>query len=215
MRSDRLRAHVAAVRGDAVDVRRSLIRADEDDARVIGAPGRRKRLHMRAHVRHHGRADGAIPAVRQILARTALRREREEMDVLRRRADRLGDAVAGDRRAVGRPRRIAVRAELVGDASHRAAADRRHPDVDDDVALAVLGAVRDERDLARVRREARLGVVPIAVGQSPRLAARDVDDPHVPATSIEQETLVGLVAHAVVDADAVFVGILCRADPSL
>src|SRR6266508_5076405 len=124
------------------------------------------------------------------------------MHVPRGGSQRLLDAVAGDARAVGRPRWIRVRPDLVRDAAGRAAVHRDDPDVRHGVALALGRPIRDEGDVRAVGRPGRLGVVPVAIGQSARLAVRDADGPEVLAPRGPEESFVRLVAHAVVRADA-------------
>jgi len=76
-------------------------------------------------------------------------------------------------------------------------------DVGDGVQVAAFGPVGDERDLAAIRRELRLAVVPIPVGHFARRRTIDPDDPHVLATAVAQPALVRAVARAVVDANAI------------
>ena len=129
------------------------------------------------------------------------------MHVLRGRAERLLDAVARDRHAIRRPRRVAELADLVRHAARRAVGRRRDVDVGHGVALAVRRPVRDERDLAAIGRPGRLQIVPVACGEPARLASGSVDEPHVLAALIGEEALVGLVAHALVDAWSIVVGL--------
>ena len=78
-------------------------------------------------------------------------------------------------------------------------------DVGDRVEVALLGAVRDERDLPAIGRELRLEIVPIAVGHPPRRRTVRADDPDVLAAVVEQAALIGSVPRAVVDPHAVVV----------
>src|SRR3979490_351371 len=109
MRTERLRAHLAAGQGNAVHVCGALIGADEDDARAVRAPARWQRLHLCAHVAHDDRADGAIPSGEQVgAAATAACGPEPEMDVLRCRPERLLDAETRDRLSARGPSRAAV-----------------------------------------------------------------------------------------------------------
>ena len=200
------RADVAAAGRAGVRVRGPLVRSKEEDPSIAG-PGRREGLDVRAHVADDRGPDGPIPALGQIAPGAAGPRKRPGVDVARARADGDVGAVGGQRGPVGGPRGIAVAALPVGDAARRAV-DGRHVDVRDRVHLPRLRAIRDERDLAAIRGELRLRVVPIAGRDLSRLVAIRTCDPHVFSPCVQEAGLVRPVVEAVVDTDAVVLGAL-------
>src|SRR3989441_3462063 len=120
MAAQRHRPDVTARRRAGIRVRGSLIRAEKEDAPVIG-PGWREGLCVRAHVADDRRSDGPIPPREEVPTATAGPWKRPEMRIPCGRSDRDLGPVASDGGTVGRPRRIAIAALAVGDPARLAA----------------------------------------------------------------------------------------------
>ncbi|OLC53871.1 MAG: hypothetical protein AUH85_13205 [Chloroflexi bacterium 13_1_40CM_4_68_4] len=175
------------------------VAGDEVDARSVACPRRLRQRHETAHVGEDHIAYGAVPGVDRV-RRAACRRSHPNMVVDRVGGSRVVVSEVGEVRAVGREGGVLLWPIRRRDPRDRASYDVEHVHVAHGVAVAIVGAVRNEREARRVRRPRRLEVVPVAVGELGGPARGGVDEPEMAAPQIEETLLVALVAQPVVDA---------------
>ena len=126
------------------------------------------------------RTDAAIDVAGKIRRLATRRRDDVEVVILSRASAGVAVVVVGDPRAVRRPRRPLADARAPRQLTQIATIRVARVDVPDPFEVPLFPSCRHEGEARAVRRPGGREVVPLAIGDLPRRAARHIHDEEVP-----------------------------------